>query len=133
MVSLNASPPVAVLRQALRGEAAASSLRNVSRQVGMSPTGLQKFLDGGHPYSVTRRKLERWYVLHGPGRHADGLAGSSAATILRVMVQDLPSGRQRPMLESLVASLEGAYAAAGLPRPGWLDDLRPELFPDDAG
>lgn len=132
MVSVNGSFPVAILRQALRGEAAATSLRSVSRQVGMSPTGLQKFLDGGHPYSATRRKLERWYVLHGPGRHAPGLEGDSAAGILRVMVQDLTPARQRPTLDSLVGMLEEAYDLAGLPRPAWIGDVRAELFPDAA-
>lgn len=130
MASRNVATPVAVLRQALKAETASTSLRNASRMVGMSPTGLQKFLDGGHPYSATRRKLERWYVLHGPGRLPSTLRGDSALAILRVLVQDLAPVRHRPTMETLLESMEAAYAAAQLPRPRWLDDLSEELNRD---
>ncbi len=127
MGSRNAVTPVNVLRQALKAEAQATSLRNAARLVGMSPTGLQKFLDGGHPYSGTRRKLERWYLLHGPGRLESGLQGDSAMSILRVLVQDLSPARHRPTMEMLVESLEEAYRTARLPRPAWLGDLADEM------
>lgn len=130
MASRNAVTPVAVLRQALKAEIGATSLRQVARMVGMSPTGLQKFLDGSHPYSATRRKLERWYVLHGPGRIPSSLQGDSALAILRVLVQDLSPARHRPTMEMLLASMEEAYAAARLPRPRWLGDLAAELDRD---
>src|SRR3712207_8645938 len=51
---------------------------HVSRQAGMSASGLQKFLEGGQPYTATRRRLERWFVLHGPGRLETGLTAASA-------------------------------------------------------
>lgn len=130
MASRNAVTPVAVLRQALKAETGSTSLRHVSRMVGMSPTGLQKFLDGAHPYSATRRKLERWYILHGPGRMPSPLRGDSALAIVRVLVQDLPPARHRPTMEMLVASMEGAYAAARLSRPRWLEELAAELHRD---
>ena len=127
MVSMNAAMTVPKLRRALRDEVAATSLRNVSRQAGMSAAGLQKFLEGGRPYMATRRRLERWYVLHGPGRHETALSGGSALAILRVLVQDLSPARHRPTLELLVKSLEDAYATARLPQPGWLGEVRGEL------
>ena len=133
MASMNAATPVGALRQALRAEVQATSLRGVARVVGMSPTGLQKFLDGGHPYSATRRKLERWYVLHGPGRLESGLRGDSALTILRVLVQDLSPARHRPTMELLLASLEEAYRSARIARPAWLGELRAELRPGTPG
>lgn len=37
-----------------------SSLRSVSREIGLSPTGLKKFLNGTNPYSPTLRRLRRW-------------------------------------------------------------------------
>ncbi|HEU4451718.1 MAG TPA: hypothetical protein VFR81_01625 [Longimicrobium sp.] len=127
MGSRNAVTPVAVLREALGAEVEETSLRHASRLVGMSPAVLQKFLDGDHPYSDARRMLERWYVLHGPGRLEPGLRGDSAMTILRVLVQDLSPARHRPTMELLVASMEEAYRSARLPAPGWLDDLASEL------
>jgi hypothetical protein len=127
MVSNSAATPVAVMRQALRDEIAATSLRHVSRQVGMSPTGLQKFIDGGQPLSATRRRVERWFVLHGPGRLQSGLTGESAMAVLRVLVQDLTPSRHRAVLELLVQSLEDAYRTARLPQPGWLGEVRAEI------
>jgi hypothetical protein len=127
MVSMNAAMNVPELRRALRDEVAATSLRHVSRQAGMTVGGLQKFLDGAKPFVATRRRLERWYVLHGPGRHETALTGPSAMAILRVMVQDLAPGRHRPTLELLVQSLEDAYALARLPRPAWLGEVRGEI------
>jgi len=127
MVSMNAAMTVPELRRALREEVAATSLRHVSRQAGMTAGGLQKFLDGGRPYTATRRRLERWYVLHGPGRHETALTGPGAMAILRVLVQDLAPARHRPTLELLVRSLEDAYALARLPEPAWLGEVRGEI------
>ena len=130
MASSNVVTPVGVLRDALQGAVHAASLRQVARLVGMSPTGLQKFLDGAHPYSGTRRKLEHWYVLHGPGRLQAGLGGELALAILRVLVQDLSPARHRPTMELLLASLEDAYVSARLPHPAWLGELRDRLHRD---
>jgi len=127
MVSMNAATNVPELRRALRDEVAATSLPNVSRQAGMSAGALEKFLAGGSVYTAARRGLERWYVLHGPGRHQAGLSGDSALAILRVLVQDLSPARHRPTLELLVKSLEDAYATAELPRPEWLGQVRGEI------
>lgn len=127
MVSMNAAMAVPELRRALRHEVAATSLHNVSRQAGMTAGGLQRFIDGAKPYMATRRRLERWYLLHGPGRHETALSGGSALAILRVLVQDLSPARHRPTLELLVKSLEDAYATARLPQPDWLGEVRGEI------
>ena len=127
MVSMNAATSVATLRQAVRAEVAQTSLRNVSRQAGMSASGLQKFLDGGQPYVATHRQLERWFVLHGPGRLETGLTAGSALAILRDLVQDLTAPRHRPTLELLVLSLADAYHSADLPEPAWLGEVRREV------
>ena len=127
MASSSAALTVAVLRQALRSEIGARSLRLVSRQVGISPAGLQKFVAGAHPHGATRRKLERWYVLHGPGRQQGALTRDSVLTILRVLVQDVSPARHRQTVEALVKSLGDAYQTAHLPEPGWLGEVRKEL------
>ena len=84
---------VHTLRRALTGSVSASSLRQVARDVGMSPTGLKNLLDGARPYSATRRKLECWYVRggHMPDVH-------SALSALEVLVQDVaPDERTQAM------------------------------------
>ena len=124
---IGGSTPVVSLRRALLAHVDSTSLRHVARQVGMSPTGLQKFMDGGEPYAATRRKLERWFVLHGPARGEAGLRGDSALTILRVLVQDLSPARHRATMERLLGALEEAYAAARVDPPAWLAELGEEL------
>ncbi|HEX8695256.1 MAG TPA: hypothetical protein VF746_22785 [Longimicrobium sp.] len=130
MPSRNAGLSVGVLREALRAEVEAATLRQVARLVGMSPSGLQKFLDGAHPHGATRRRLERWHVLHGPGRLQAGLGGGRALAVLHALVQDLAPARHRAVMEQLLESMEQAYLSARLPRPEWLEELRDELARD---
>jgi transcriptional regulator with XRE-family HTH domain len=51
----------AALRNAAALEVEATSLRSVAREIGMSPTGLKKFLNGTMPYAPTLRRLRRWH------------------------------------------------------------------------
>lgn len=98
------------------------SLRGVAREVGMSPSGLQKFVDGSVPYLTTRRKLEQWFVreaARGEGEVESGVALAAVA----LLVRDLPSARRPRAVRQLVAGLEAAYDAEEEPRPSWLDAL----------
>jgi hypothetical protein len=60
------------IRAALRRHLDEASLRHAAREVGMSPTGLSKFLDGAEPYLPTVMKLRAWHAAHasGPGHPA---------------------------------------------------------------
>jgi hypothetical protein len=60
MASNDGAAPLARLREAVERQVSERSLRHAARQVGMSPTGLQKFLAGSAPSDATCRKLERW-------------------------------------------------------------------------
>ncbi|HWK90336.1 MAG TPA: DUF433 domain-containing protein [Longimicrobium sp.] len=57
------------LREVVRSHVNRTSLRAVARQVGMSPSGIHKFLQGSQPYSPTLRRLRSWY---------EGLSGSKS-------------------------------------------------------
>ncbi|HEU0014798.1 MAG TPA: hypothetical protein VFQ45_14020, partial [Longimicrobium sp.] len=48
------------LREMVTLRVEATSLRSVARQVGMSPSGLDKFLSGAMPYQKSRRRLFDW-------------------------------------------------------------------------
>jgi hypothetical protein len=52
------------IRSALREYLEFASLRQVSREVGMSPTGLSNFVNGADPYVRTVRKLREWMAAH---------------------------------------------------------------------
>src|SRR5690606_39417205 len=119
------------LREAVAERVNAYSLRQVARAVGMTPTGLQKFLAGATPYAATRRKLERWYV-----REAASTPGAidveSARAALLVLGQDLPATERRKVLMDIVLRLEAAYHDANLETPAWLAELRAEFCGEGA-
>jgi hypothetical protein len=117
------SMPLERVRGVLAARVEATSLRQAAREVGMSPSGLQKLLDGSQPYSATRRKLERWYVRE-TAQYGGTLSAGSALAALRVLVQDVPPAHQRPALENLAAALKEVYKGANTPQPGWLDKLQ---------
>jgi hypothetical protein len=124
MSASRTSAPLDRVREALEARKEAASLRQVAREVGMSPTGLQKVLDGARPYSATRRKLERWYVRE-TAQYPGSFSAGSAFAALSVLVQDLPPGRRKDVLARLVSDLREGYAAAGPPIPSWVDELQP--------
>jgi hypothetical protein len=109
-------------RLALRDAIARSTLRAVAKSVGMSPTGLQNFLDGTNPYGKTRERLRFWYF-----REAgfSSYAVEDAAYILRRLVGTLPAPDHG--VADLLAAVEGAYRRAGMMAPGWVRLVRHEL------
>lgn len=52
------------IRETLRLYMDRVSLRQASREVGMSPTGLSNFVNGAEPYVRTVRKLRTWKNAH---------------------------------------------------------------------
>jgi hypothetical protein len=50
------------LRQAVIQHVERTTLRQVARQIGMTPSGLSKFMAGAEPYRKIRRKLEAWFT-----------------------------------------------------------------------
>ncbi|HEX7049346.1 MAG TPA: hypothetical protein VF188_03955 [Longimicrobiales bacterium] len=115
--------PLDRLREAVAGGVEARSLRQVARDVGMSPTGLRKFLSGATPYSATRRKLERWYVREA-ARYGDDLGPGSASAALRILGHGLPPEERRRALNQMLDVLEAAHREAGRTPPPWLAELR---------
>jgi hypothetical protein len=109
-------------RVAVRDAVARSTLRAVAKSVGMSPTGLQKFLDGTNPYGKTRERLRFWYF-----REAgfSSYAVEDAAYILRRLVGTLPAPDHG--VADLLAAVEAAYQRAGMRAPEWVRLVRHEL------
>jgi hypothetical protein len=109
-------------RSALRQAIARSTLRAVARDVGMSPSGLQKFLDGTNPYGKTRERLRMWYF-----REAgfSGYAVEDAAYILRRLVGTLPTPDYG--VAGLLDAVDTAYQREGMRAPEWVRLVRHEL------
>jgi hypothetical protein len=109
-------------RDAVRQAIAYSTLRAVAKQVGMSPTGLQKFLDGTNPYGKTKERLRFWYF-----RQAgfSSFAVEDAAYILRRLVGTLPAPDHG--VAGVLDAVEAAYQRAGMYAPEWVRLVRHEL------
>jgi tetratricopeptide (TPR) repeat protein len=109
-------------RAALRQAIARSTLRGVAKDVGMSPTGLQKFLDGTNPYGKTRERLRLWYF-----REAgfSSFPVEDAAYILRRLVGTLPTPDYG--VAGVLDAVDTAYQRAGMRAPEWVRLVRNEL------
>lgn len=123
------------LREAVTIRVQATSLRSVARQVGMSPSGLDKFLSGGMPYQKSRRKLFDWLSRErgnlGAEHTVDGVAAALAS-----LVRDLPPDRREKALQSLLEALRSVYDTHTERAPVWLGELTRKAaegtaFPED--
>lgn len=109
-------------REAVRQAIAGSTLRAVAKEVGMSPTGLQKFLDGTNPYGKTKERLRFWYYRQA-GFSSFGV--EDAAFILRRLVGTLPAPDHG--VAGVLEAVEVAYQRAGMMAPEWVRLVRHEL------
>jgi hypothetical protein len=109
-------------RGAVREAIARSTLRAVAKDVGMSPTGLQKFLDGTNPYGKTRERLRLWYF-----REAgfSSFPVEDATYILRRLVGTLPTPDYG--VAGVLDAVDTAYQRAGMHAPEWVRLVRREL------
>ena len=109
-------------RVAVREAMARSTLRAVAKEVGMSPTGLQKFLDGTNPYGKTKERLRFWYF-----REAgfSSYAVEDAAYILRRLVSTLPAPERGVAI--VLDAVEAAYRRVRMMPPEWVQLVRHEL------
>jgi hypothetical protein len=99
-----------------------TSLRSVAREIGMSPSGLGKFLDGAAPYTPTLRRLRQWYLQYGAvslGR----VEAEDASSALSVLLHDLSPDARREVAGTILERLRRAYEASGKPVPPWLPDM----------
>lgn len=99
------------------------SLRELSRRIGMSASGLMKFADGAMPYTPTRRKLTRWYrTLTASTR--DEQKRDGAAMLLADVPPALRAEAERQIL-AIVAQFESPAARPAPKRRGRPPKARP--------
>jgi hypothetical protein len=109
-------------RIALEDAIALTSLRAVARAVGMSPTGLTKFLDGTNPYDRTLERVRNWYFTRA-GVHQT--APEEIVSLLRQFVVTLPEPNTGVV--HLLAAVDAAYQHAGMYVPEWVSAARAHL------
>jgi hypothetical protein len=123
------------LREAVTIRVQATSLRSVARQVGMSPSGLDKFLSGAMPYQKSRRRLFDWLHRERDNLGAD-LTVDGVAAALGSLVRDLPPDRRGRALDTLLATLRVLYDEHSETSPPWLAEITQKAaegmaFPED--
>lgn len=114
-------PDIAWLRQVASAAVAASSLRAVAEDIGMSWSGLRSFLDGTQPQAETIAKLVAWSRLRGDRTDRVTQADmQAAAALLAEFIEGArsPEGRDRRLLLALraVGAQLGPSAALTLRR-----------------
>jgi hypothetical protein len=114
--------PISTVRERVAHAIEGASLRAVAREIGISPTGLQNFADGGTPYRGTRRKLVEWYTVHAAATVSGAVSPDAAAAALDLLVHELPPHRRPDARLRIVRALRDAYERSAIDPPGWLDE-----------
>lgn len=105
-----------------------TSLRAVARQVGMSPSGLEKFLSGGTPYARSRQKLQDWWEREG-SRPRSEVSPEGIEVAVGALVRDLPPEFRAEAVQRLIAALREVYREQDAAFPPWLDALSATWLP----
>jgi AcrR family transcriptional regulator len=122
------SATVRHLREMAAARVESTSLRGVAREIGMSPTGLKKFLMGTAPYSPTVRRLRRWYLQYAALPAAE-ITYHHADSALVVLTHDLSPEPKREASGCVLECLARAYEASGRAQPAWIGELRAQHGP----
>jgi hypothetical protein len=113
---------LAVLRDALRRAVDQTSLRQVAREVGLSPRGVTLVIRGVQSQKKTVAKLREWYARHGPA--VVGMSGEMAAASLANLLEGLDGADREVAARAIVALLEAVHRGREADPPGWIDHLR---------
>jgi len=108
------------LREAAKRAVDGASLRKVAAAVPMSPTGLRSFLDGGAPYSGTRRKLAQWYVRE--TARGWGVAEDAAVAAFSIILDGIPDDDVDELRRTIEALIRANFSKREAPPPAWLDE-----------
>ena len=114
---------IPLMREAAMERVERTSLRAAAREIGMSPTGLKKVLDGNMPYTKTVHRLRRWYLQHA-GDAREELSEDEAHAALSVLVHDLPPGTRAYTVASMVDCVVQGYARTRRDVPAWVTGIR---------
>jgi hypothetical protein len=96
-----------------RGE----SLHSLGREIGLSPAGLLKFLNGSVPRPPTLAKLSIWY-LSSPQRR-DEPSPEQVRAIFHRLLPDLPNDIRSSLLNSFAGIVSTTYRSRGSTPPRW--------------
>jgi hypothetical protein len=111
------------VREAAAARVENTSLRNVAREIGMSPMGLRNFLHGTEPYAPTLRRLRNWYVRYAATRSGN-VQLEDATAALSLLVHDLAPAPRREAAATVLDAVGRGYEQSGVTKPAWVAELR---------
>jgi hypothetical protein len=113
-------PSDEVLRTALQRawERDDASLYTLKAEIGRSPAGLLKFLNGAAPRPGTRKKLLDWYLRQPPVEDEPGL--EMARLLNARLLPGLSADDHDRLLREYAARVREAYRRRNTPAPGWI-------------
>ncbi|HEX8245409.1 MAG TPA: hypothetical protein VF541_17980 [Longimicrobium sp.] len=116
-------PSDEVLRTALQRawEKDDASLYTLERDIGRSPAGLLKFLNGAAPRPATRKKLLDWYVTQPPVE--DEPDRVMAELLFSRMLPSLADDDRARLLRALATRAGDAYRRRDTAPPRWITEL----------
>jgi hypothetical protein len=120
--------PVDAIRNAAATRAAATSIRQVAHQVGVTTRGLNLFLNGAEPYAKNLAKLQQWYVRQAAELNSVTDAVTAAAAMI-VLTHDMPPAKRTAVIADSARWWSEKYAALGLPQPEWIKELQARINP----
>lgn len=115
-----ATPGLDRIRSEARSRVELTSLAYVARRVGMEPSSLKRFLEGGPVRSRSRSKLFHWLV--DTALEADDEA-ANAVQMLRALLLNLPPEEQPPGFADLTGALTDIYSRRAPRMPLWITRL----------
>lgn len=110
------------MRNTLSVRVEETSLRQVAGELGMSPTGLSQFLEGGAPYRPVRRKLERWWEANGH-RPMEVVPLPLARVAMDDLVVELPPAERQRAIRGMLAVLVEEHRDARVMPPAWVLEM----------
>ncbi len=116
-------PSDEVLRTALQRawERDETSLYTLERDIGRSPAGLLKFLNGAAPRPATRKKLLDWYVTQPPVEDEPELA--LARPLFARLVPGIPDEDCEKLMRALATRAIDLYRRRNTTAPRWIGEL----------
>jgi hypothetical protein len=121
-------PPIsiAVVRREAEAAVAATSLRVVADEVGISAMSVRAFiLAANQPQQRTLRKFNAWYARRAAVRRTEGMEDARAALI--VLAGLYPEADRPRVLRNLVERMGREFHESRMPPPPWLAELAAEF------
>ncbi|HET7229318.1 MAG TPA: hypothetical protein VFJ16_04915 [Longimicrobium sp.] len=118
-----AVPSDDVLRAAVRRawEVSGASLHTLGDEIGLSPAGLLKFINGSNPRAGTRKKLLDWYTGQPPVQGEPTLP--AAERMYDRLFPGLTDDDRAQLMRAAATRASDFYRRRGTTPPLWITDL----------